>query len=195
MQSMKCYPLSCLVFLLTCFYVAPSWSTSLSFVPNSTTIEVGQTFNLGLWITDLEEGDDLGAFDFSVQYDPAILAFGNYTLGTGLGSGIDYFDLSLGPDGPGSINLAVVSLLTDLSLQENSFLLATLTFTGTMAGDSELSFSNIFLGDGWGEALGAASGLGHVTVNTPASTPVPEPSTTLLFGVGLILAALRLRKK
>nr|WP_281357873.1 PEP-CTERM sorting domain-containing protein [Desulfobacter latus] len=63
--------------------------------------------------------------------------------------------------------------------------LATLTFTGLAAGNSSLSISDVILGDENGASISITStdlGTGSIEVSSPA----PEPSTMILFGIGLL---------
>ena len=89
------------------------------------------------------------------------------------------------PDvGGGTINLAELSLLTDLSFQADSFTLATLLFDGTALGTSPLALSDVILGDAWGDPLEATLESSTVTVRS-GNNVVPEPATMLLVGTGL----------
>jgi hypothetical protein len=195
MQSTKYFHLTSLVFTLTLLLLSPSLgeTVTLSINPGVTTIDMGQTFNVEIRINELED-IDLGVFDFNVLYDSSILNFTTYTLGTGLGDiGVgDALDLSFGDDAAGTINLAELSLLSDLSTQENTILLATLSFNALTAGNSNLAFGGIILGDFFGDPIVSNFVNGNVVVNAP----VPEPSTILLFGAGLAgLAAVGRRRR
>ena len=67
--------------------------------------------------------------------------------------------------------------------------MASLTFNAVGVGKTDLSFSKIKLGDVSGDPIMADIGSGSVTVSA-----VPEPSTYLLLGLGLLGIA-GLRKK
>ena len=168
-------------------------ATSLVFMPNHPTVEVGQTQNMGIWIQDMEEGTDLGAFDFTVQYNPNILSFISYSLGPNLGdlSIDDAFDVSSGEIVSGSVNLAEFSFLWDLSGQQDSFYLGTLNFNAIAPGTTALSFSDISMGDYYGNPLTMDTLSGKVSV----AAPVPEPSTSLLFILGLLGFSVKFRNR
>jgi len=156
------------------------WAISLSFSPSTAEINIGGSIDVDLIISGLEN-DDLGYFEFDINFDDSILGFNSYSLGNGLGNiaAGDADDWSAGDLGGGTINLIEISYLLDLSFQSDSFSLATLSFTGVGLGSSPLSYSNIVLGDDWGGALSADTIDGSIDV-------VPEPATLLLFGIGFI---------
>ena len=149
-------------------------AVSIAFNPTDTDAKAGDMFNIDIVISDLDVAD-LGGFDFNVLYDATILKFDDYELGSGLGD-IDLFEAlnwSMGdPANSGTIHLSELSMLWDLSFQEDSFTLATLTFEGLSEGKSDLAFSNLTLSDDWGDSIHAEVGSGSVTID-----PVPEPST------------------
>jgi PEP-CTERM motif len=83
------------------------------------------------------------------------------------------------------IELFVVSLLSDLSFQPDPLTLAALSFTGISVGTSPLFFSPLSddsLSDAFGNGLTADILGASVTV----TAPIPEPSTLLLLGSGLL---------
>jgi len=172
------------------FIAAPASATTLSFVPSSNQVAVGGNVAVDIRISDIGAGDDLGVFDFNVLFNASVLNLTGYALGTGLGdvnSG-DGFDFGAGSIGSGKFNLAELSFLSDLSSQASSFSLGTLYFTSVGAGSSLFSFSDVVLGDAFGNALTAD--LGNATISA-----VPEPQTVFLFLSGLGLVALLRRKQ
>ena len=92
--------------------------------------------------------------------------------------------------GAGSVSLDEISFLFDFeldALQPESFTLATLSFTGDNGGTSALGFGTVDLSD----AAFPASSLTvdqmvGASVTVASSGVVPEPSTWLLFGTGMI---------
>jgi hypothetical protein len=169
-------------------------STTLSFNPSSVSVSPSGSVSIDIVLSDLLAG--VASFDLIVNYDETVLGFDSYVLGSELGD-IDIFDAddwSDGDIGGGQINLSELSWLTDLSFQGDSVTLATITFTGTGVGASDLSFSDVLLVDASDDAnvISAEWITGQVQV----SSPVPEPATMLLFGAGLVgLIGARLRKK
>lgn len=169
-----------------------AWAVALSFNPSTSYVNIGDQVAVDIIVSGLGD-DDLSTFDFNVNYDPTILSFGGYSLGDGLGDLVsgDAVDWSLGDLGGGSLNLAELSWLFDLSFQADTFTLATISFTGLAVGNSSLTFSPpIILGDSFGEPIDGVAGVGSIEAGE--SVPIPEPGTMFLFGIGLVgIAAIR----
>ncbi len=187
-------------FLLVWSLAHNASAISISFDPYDTSTLVGEQFSVDI-IVDGLENDDLSGFEFDITFDDAILDFDFYTFGQELGSidvsGMDAMneamneakDYSLGYLGNGLINLIEMSFLSDLSFQDDSFTLATLTFSGASEGRSSLDFSYNWMTDADGDRLNPVLRSGIVDVSA-----VPEPSAYILLGCGLIgLAGLRKR--
>ena len=171
---------------------ASAWALSLSFDPSTAEIGVGDFISVDIVVDGLEF-DDLAEFNFDVYYDPTVLTFDSYTLGSEL---TDPFmgqdDWSFGDDGMGTVNLSELSWLMDFSFQPDSFTLATLSFSGSAVGTSALDFDNVILGDPWAIQLQATLASGSIDV----TAPVPEPTTMLLFVTGMTgLAAVARRRR
>ncbi|WP_169309234.1 PEP-CTERM sorting domain-containing protein [Desulforhopalus sp. IMCC35007] len=170
------------------------WATSLSFVPGASTIGVGESTSVDIVIEGLEFVD-LSAFQFDITYNEAVLSIDSYSLGfeLGINGGIwdEFIDNSKGSGsdyGPGHYDLTQLSLLWNFSNQADSFILATLNITGLGLGHSSLGFSNVYLVDADPDCpnpIDASFTNGEITV----AAPVPEPSTMLLFGVGVACLA------
>jgi hypothetical protein len=175
-------------------------AVTIGFVPTSANLTVGESFNVDLVISGSElvgyvdlidsdntTGNDLGTFDFDVIYDPAMLLFNSYTLGSQLGDvPDDADDESYGDLGGGIINLAEVSWLLDLSTQAETFILATLSFKAQAVGTTLLSLSNVLLGDFSGDPLTLENEPSlSLTIEPRQGTPVPEPATIFFLGSGL----------
>lgn len=181
--------------LILILITGQSWAISLSFAPSASQIMVGDSVDIDIMISGLEE-IDIGDFDVTVGFDDSILDFDGYALGNGLddllwGPGLD---MSNGLQGSDRIHLAELSLtFGPYPSQLNFFSLGTLSFTAQNAGISDLSFLNVILSDGnWtpGE-LTATLSTGSVEVAS-----VPEPASLLLFATGLAgLAGLRRKKR
>ena len=170
---------------------APAMATTIGFTPSSATVGVGGSVAVDVRIAGLDAGADLGAFDLNVLFDATKLNLTGYTLGASLGntSLFEAIDTSLGNTAAGKFNLSEISLLSDLSAQQDGFTLATLYFSGAALGASALSFSDVVLGDAFGNSLPA--GLQGASVST-----VPEPHNLALFLAGLALAsAVRRQRK
>jgi len=180
--------------ILAAAAASPTWAATLSFNPSSANVTVGNSFAVDVLISDLGVSEQLGAFDLQVNFNPALLSFASYNLGSQLGTLAtgDALDFSLGNQGGGTLHLGEVSLLWDLSSQAKSFSLGTLHFTASAAGNSSLSFSNVTLGDAWGAPL--AANLTTASVSSLAAVPEPETYAMFLAGLGLLGAIARRRR-
>lgn len=177
--------------LLASVPFASAWAATLSLQPSTASVAQGGSFTVDLLVSDLKASEDLAAFDLSVLFDSTVLQFSGYTLGTGLGDAAagEALDMGLGLTGPGSINLAQLSFLSDLSSQTGSFKLATLNFTAGQVGSGALSISGVTLSDAWGSALSANTVASSVAVT--AAVPEPEALALLLAGLGVVCLARR----
>lgn len=165
----------------------------LLFQPPSTNTTVGSSFNVDVMISGITS-PWLGAYDFTVQYDPAILdATTLIWNSTYMGSALP--DLAF--PASNEVRFSVVSLeatadLGPLQTGHDPFLLGQIYFNAIGPGTSSLHFLDVILGDGNGDPITMAALDGSVTVT--GGTPIPEPSTYLLLLVPAGLAALKLRR-
>ena len=196
----------CCLFAFISMLTVQAGAISLSFVPSSTSINILENLDVNIVLSAMADNDTISTFDIDIEFNPSVLSFNSISLGSGLGdvSTGDAEDLSLGNIGSGTVNIAELSWIwPDLSIggsffddqftsSSDSLILATLSFTGTAEGSSALLFSRVLLGDEYGIGFYTTLDTGFVTVNAP----VPEPTTMLLFGVGIVgLVGSRFRKK
>lgn len=167
---------------------------SVFFQPNAQTIGVGNPASMDLVVSGLGNlsAPSIGAFDFDLSYNAAIisavsLTFGNFLDLGGLGS-VQFSDLTTA----GAIHLGEVSFESSSDLnnaQPDTFMLATLGFTGLASGISSIDFTFVSLSDETGQSfLGFSTRSGSIEV-----TGVPDVGSTaslLLLGI-VSLSALR----
>ena len=177
------------LFILLIFgFNSHAFAAVLSFTPNASVISTGDMVNVDIMISGLEKSTDIGGFDFNINYDDLVLVYNSYILGNGLGViPDDAEDCRWGDLGGGIINIAELSYLDDLSFQPDGFTLATITFTGNVAGTSALTFSDVVLGDTWGDSVGFLQNDGSIQV-------VPVPASLYLLGSGMLFLINRRKK-
>ena len=187
--------------VVICLLVATSAAnaTLISFDPADTTADMGALIAVDIIATP-EMGELIGAFDFIVNFDPAVLAFNDLIFGPALNSD-PFFCALLGcrgfVAGAGTLEMFETSLEFFLGLLQDGtspVVLGTIFFDAIGVGTSGLSFTgNILgqdppfniLGDEFGLPLAVLQpGVGSVTV-----IQVPEPSSLLLMLTGLALIA------
>lgn len=167
-------------------------SATISISPTTNDIITGNSIDIDILISALDEDKDLSVFDFNLLFDPSVLQYSSYNLDVNLGdlSKNEAFDASFGLTAPGILNLASFSGLMDLNFQPENFKLATVTFKGISSGISMLNFANLILGDQNGNEMAFTTVKGSVK-------SVPESSTMVLLGssISVLIAAYFSRKK
>jgi hypothetical protein len=121
------------VVLATSLFVSAATAAQIGISPAFSSIDVlGETVTVDLYVSGLE-GTELSVFDLNVNYDNSILELVSYSLSDNLGANGDALDLSW-PSTSGTVNLAQVSFLDDLSFQTDNFSIGTLKFRGIGVG-------------------------------------------------------------
>ena len=177
-------------FLASMVLTATAFAQSLSVVPTSSMVQIGDDVVVAIDANGLGDGvsPSIGVFDIDLAFDPGLLQFTSADYGTGLDV-LGLGSVRTTTEGVGSINLFELSLdsADDLNgLQSGAFSFATVTFRAMTAGSSALSLTVNAIGDGDGAALSFSVSNGQVTVSA-----VPELPTWALFGTALAGLALR----
>jgi hypothetical protein len=168
----------------------PAKAAAITF--SSTSANVGQTFYVDVWLTGSNPGITAFAFDF--VFNSAVLDLVDISRGSLFGSW-GSFNTTEGSVS-GSANASIYPLPTYSSPET----LARLTFTAVGVGAAGLQFTDTDL---WGSFFGFPFEVGHTTSNGNGvtvgggtqPTPVPEPGTMTLFGIGAYALARRIRRR
>ena len=194
---MKTLPSFLVIGMVTLGLAPRAAPIGISLQPSVTAINEGDSTSVDLVVSGLGNlaAPSLGAFDFDLSYDPAILAVVSLAFGGFLDVGVFGSIPSSNLSTPGFIHLDEISLEASSSLngaQPDSFTLATLDFKGLTAGISSIGFSFASLSDELGQSLTGFSTAGaSVQVNRSVSIP-DSGSAFFLLLVGLSsLAGLR----
>lgn len=207
---MKLKSFSLMTAALAAVLTPAAFAGTVEVSPSSQTVNFGDQAIVDIFAVGLGNGaaPALAGFDLTLFFDSSILSPVSVAFSSRLGDPNNFAEsinfnqyVLSGPDVIG-IQLQNLSLLdgtTLFALQTagpGGFSLATITFDTIAAGTSSLSF---FVGSSSDESfndLALTGGTGSIDV-TKGGGAVPEPSTYVMSGAGLLAAAIarRLRKK
>lgn len=148
--------------------------------PSLSTPDMGSLFDVSVNISAVT---DLYAFQFDITFDPAILSAVSVTEGAFLpGGGATFFIPGSIDNTGGSITFTGDSLISAIAGVNGAGTLADINFQALSGGTSSIDLANIVLLDSTVSDIPFSSAGGTVS---PIGS-VPEPSTMVLLGLGLI---------
>lgn len=167
------------------FNINTANAISISFDPSVSVIDSGTSLDVDVLISDLGSfiTPSLGSFALDVLFDETILAFNSAIYSDALGiAGIDTDILTT--SGIGSVNLDNYSYLLESeldALQDSSFVLATLNFTGISVGTSALDLFLVDIASAPGSDLTSSVSTISGSVEVQSVANVPAPFTLMLL--------------
>jgi hypothetical protein len=173
-----------IAFVLSTFVLPFAYADAiLSIQPPLTSVAAGTTFAVDVNVANVS---DLFAFGFDIGFTPGTLSAISVTEGSFLpGGGSTFFLPGTIDNTLGTIGFNADTLIGAIPGVNGSGTLAILDFTALNGGTSPINISNISLLDS------TLSPISSTTVNGSASVSgqaVPEPSSLLLLGTGMLVA-------
>ncbi len=155
----------------------PGPSTIVRVSPNTQGVSAGSDVVIDIAIDAVA---DMGAFEFTLDYDPALLSFISAVNGPFIGStGGAVF--CIGPTVNAVSGAATFGcVMTGAPGATGSGTLATVTFGTSCAGNDLLSLTGVAIADGVGAPIPAANHNGSVGVGGGSGCPTPGPTATAM---------------
>ena len=152
-------------------------------VQSTATVRPGESLVVEIRIAEVEATAPLNAFELDLVFDPSVATSVSAAIGPFLVLPMTEIENVLGPD---EIGLAAVTIGPGAAF--GGGLLGVVVFEGVAVGAAALSLDNVVLSSPFGVPIEGATlqgGTLHV---------VPEPTTTLLLGLGVALLAVSTRR-
>ncbi len=174
-----------LLSLLLCAGSIGVFSDTMFISPASLNVAPGQTFAVDINIDNIP---DLYDYQFSLSFDPAVLAAQSITEGALFANTNDSFFIpGTINNGSGTISLTADTLLGSVPGVAGPGTIAVVDFTALGDGSSPIEFSpasDLILQDSLGNTLTVMPVPGSVVVSTAVT---PEPSTLWLLSAAIVL--------
>lgn len=170
------------------FNVNTTNASLISFDPSVSVINAGSSVDIDVVISDLGS-ETLGGFFLDVLFDDTILAFNSASYSDALGmAGLETdFLTTLGSDLVTLDNFSFLSISELDAIQDSSFVLATINFSGIGAGISDLNFSILDFASGDGIDITDNVDTNSGSVEVLNVTNIPEPFTLMLLLPSFVL--------
>ena len=184
--------LVCLIAILGFLHMGSVSAATLDFIPSISNVNENDAFDVDVVISDLG-GALVGAFDISVDYDPAVLSATGVQFSGSLGDA-SFFETVSGSDISiaGTVSAFNISLLLDFELAalqpSGGFTILTLSFLADAIGTSALEFGFSVISDDLGNVISTSNQTGQVNV-------VPLPGAVWLMITGLMGIGAMARKR
>ena len=177
--------LTVLIFLLS---VASAFGGTLSVSPNFQSIAAGQSFTLDVRIDGIS---DLYAWQVDLGFDPTLIRADSVDEGPFLISlGSTTFFLAGDIDNiGGTVSFNANTIIGNDPGVTGGGVLATFHFTALSAGLSSITLFNETLLDSFTQGISVDLTAGSVEVTDAQAPGVPEPSTIVFGGLGLLVLA------
>ena len=165
--------------------------------PSSQNVNVGDSFSVNVMLDDVS---NLGSYEFTLQFDPSLAAFGSVANGTFLGSSgrTVYCPSPIVDAANGTVRFGCATSGTQVG-PTGSGKLATFTFKALAEGESSLDLATVSLSDPLSNDIPAATEGGSVIIGSPTprptstpapATPSPTPGPTCAGASGGVVACL-----
>lgn len=158
----------------------PQDTTTVSVDPESQAVDVGEEFTINVMISDVV---DLGAFEFVLEYNPAVVNALDIVLGDFLGStGRTVVALPVVIDNENGTATFGAFTFGDPAGPDGAGLLATVTLSGMADGVSSLTLAEVIVTDTAGtEITPLLTQDGTVTVGSGAQTWFEEDDPAIIY--------------